>query len=111
MDTERNENQNLKNDIDNRENNSVNTSDMQDSLKQTWYDNELAEDEHQESTDYSDDQNNSSTGYTEKLLEKELDYDSQKKEDDPENDSNIEDDLIVKNGIIINNKSANQSNS
>nr|WP_315200328.1 hypothetical protein [uncultured Flavobacterium sp.] len=103
MDTERDENQNLKNniDFDKSENNSVNTNDT---LKQNWHDNELSEFEHQENTDYADDQNNSSTGYTEKLLEKELDHNSQKQEDDTQNDLDIEDDMIVKNGIIINDK-------
>jgi hypothetical protein len=108
MDTERDENQNLKNNIDQSENNSANPNDTEASLRQTWYDDELAEDEAQENTDYTDDQNNSNTGYTEKLLEKELTVDQQKTEDITENGSDIEDDLVVKNGIIL--ESTNESN-
>lgn len=104
MDTERDENQNLKNDIDPRQNNSVNSNDTAESIKNNWYENDLAENQHPADTDYTDDQNNSSTGYSENLLEKELDQDRKNKEDDSENDSDIEDDLIVKNGIIINNE-------
>jgi hypothetical protein len=107
MDTERDENQNLKNNIDPSENNSADPNDTEASIRQTWYDEELAEDEAQENTDYTDDQNNSNTGYTEKLLEKELTVD-QNKEDAPENGSDIEDDLVVKNGIILDR--ANESN-
>lgn len=107
MDTERDENQNLKNNIDPSENNSADPNDTEASLRQTWYDEELAEDEAQENTDYTDDQNNSNTGYNEKLLEKELTVD-QNKEDAPENNSDIEGDLIVKNGIIL--ERANESN-
>lgn len=106
MDTERDENQNLKNDIDRRENYSINTNDSEDSLKQKWHDNELGENEHLENTDYAEDQNNSSTGYTQKLLEKELEHGENNEEDDIENDSDsdVEEDLIIKNGIIINDK-------
>jgi hypothetical protein len=100
MDTERDENQNLKNNIDQSENNSPDANDTEASLKQSWYDDELAEDEAQENTDYTDDQNNSNTGYTEKLLEKELTV-HQNKEDVLENGSDIEGDLFVKNGIIL----------
>ena len=100
MDTERDENQNLKNDIDPRQNNSVNSNDTAESIKNNWYENDLVEDQEPADTDYTDDQNNSSTGYTENLLEKELDLDRKNTEDD----SDIEDDLIVKNGIIINNE-------
>ena len=107
MDTERDENQNLKNNIDQSENNLANPNDTEASLRQTWYDEELAEDEAQENTNYTDDQNNSNTGYNEKLLEKELTVD-QNKEDAPENNSDIEGDLIVKNGIIL--ERANESN-
>jgi hypothetical protein len=109
MDTERDENQNLKNNIDQSENNSANPNDTEASLRQTWYDEELAEDEAQENTDYTDDQNNSNTGYTEKLLEKELTVD-QNNEDVTENDSDIEGDLIVKNGIILERTNENYSN-
>jgi hypothetical protein len=105
MDTERDENQNLKNNIDPSENNSANPNDTEASLRQTWYDDELAEDEAQENTD---DQNNSNTGYNEKLLEKELTVDQQNTEDITKNGSDIEDDLVVKNGIII--ESTNESN-
>lgn len=108
MDTERDENQNLKNNIDPSENNSANPNDTEASLRQTWYDDELAEDEAQENTDYTDDQNNSNTGYNEKLLEKELTVDQQNTEDITKNGSDIEDDLVVKNGIII--ESTNESN-
>jgi hypothetical protein len=108
MDTERDENQNLKNNIDQSENNSANPNDTEASLRQTWYDDELAEDEAQENTDYTDDQNNSNTGYNEKLLEKELTVDQQNTEDITKNGSDIEDDLVVKNGIII--ESTNESN-
>lgn len=108
MDTERDENQNLKNNIDQSENNSANANDTEASLRQSWYDDELAEDEAQENTDYTDDQNNSNTGYTEKLLEKELTVDQQHTEDITENSSDIEDDLVVKNGIIL--ESTNESN-
>lgn len=110
MDTERDENQNLKNDIDNGQNNLVNTNDTEESLKQNWYENEFAEDEDQEDTDYIDDQNNSNTGYTEKLLEKELERIPISKDSDTEKVSDIEDDLIVKNGIIIDNENADETN-
>ncbi|PJJ08677.1 hypothetical protein CLU83_1963 [Flavobacterium sp. 1] len=110
MDTERDENQNFKNNIDPSENYLANADDTQESLKQNWYDDELAEDEAQENTDYTDDQNNSSTGYTEKLLEKELTVDHQNKDNDAKNDSDIEEDFIVKNGIIIDRADENNSN-
>ena len=110
MDTERDENQNSKNDIDNGQNNLVNTNDTEDTLKQNWHENEFAEDEDQEDTDYIDDQNNSNTGYTEKLLEKELERIPISKDSDTENESDIEDDLIVKNGIIIDNENADETN-
>jgi hypothetical protein len=101
MDTERDENQNLKNNIDPSENYSVNRNDTAESLKQNWQENELAEDDGQEDDDYIDDQNNSSTGYTEKLLEKELTADHPNIDGDAENGSDIEEDFIVKNGIIL----------
>ena len=109
MDTERDENQNLKNNIDQSENNLANPNDTEASLRQIWYDEELAEDEAQENTDYTDDQNNSNTGYNEKLLEKELTVDHNN-EDVTENDSDIEGDLIVKNGIILERTNENYSN-
>lgn len=86
MDTERDENQNLKNDIDTRENDTANN------IEQNWYEDDLTEEDSKDKTDYTDDQNNSNTGYTEKLLEKELEQ--------YQNDE-IEDDPVVKNGIII----------
>jgi hypothetical protein len=101
MDTERDENQDFKNSIDPRENYSVNANDTEESLKQNWYDDGLADNQAPENTDYTDDQNNSSTGYTEKLLEKELTVDHQNNDSAAKNDSDIEEDFIVKNGIII----------
>jgi hypothetical protein len=111
MDTERDENQNLKNDIDKGVNDFANANDTEDSIKENWYENDFAEDEDQEDTDYIDDQNNSNTGYTEKLLEKELERVPGSKDSDTEKESDIEDDPIVKNGIIIENENADESNS
>ncbi|HSD05715.1 hypothetical protein [Flavobacterium sp.] len=88
MDTERDEYQNLKSDVEEAQNNS------QDQPKNTpELDSEI---EHTDSN-YTDDQNNSNTGYTEKLLEKEFQHEQNKNEE--END--IEDDPIVKNGNVV----------
>jgi hypothetical protein len=111
MDTERDENQNLKNDIDKGVNDFANANDTEDSIKENRYENDFAEDEDQEDTDYIDDQNNSNTGYTEKLLEKELERVPGSNNSDTEKESDIEDDPIVKNGIIIENENADESNS
>ena len=104
MDTERDENQNLKNNLDSSESNLINTNDTQESIRRSWSDNELPQ-QAQQNTDFTDDQNNSNTGYNEKLLEKGLTVENN---ENTENDSNIEDDLIVKNGIILDESNCNQ---
>ncbi|MGQ7944228.1 hypothetical protein [Flavobacterium sp. WC2509] len=101
MDTERDENQDLRNDVDESRNKSNGTDG---SHNQNSYDIDEENFEHLEEHDYAEDQNNSNTGYTEKLLEKESDQEKTKKDADKENDSDIiDDDLIIKNGNIADN--------
>jgi len=87
MDTERDEYQNLKSDVEDAQHNSHNQPSSTPEL-----DSEI---EHTDS-DYTDDQNNSNTGYTEKLLEKEF---QNEQNNGYEND--IEDDPVVKNGNVV----------
>ncbi|WP_348822338.1 hypothetical protein [Flavobacterium aestuarii] len=99
MDTERDENQNLKNDIDTRQDNLQRGYNTDESRNQTEGNNEF--DHNLPEDDYTDDQNNSSTGYNEKLLEKKFNQDQANNESDIETEFENDDDLIVKNGNII----------
>ena len=99
MDTERDENQNLKNDLDTRQDNSLRNNE-----------NEFQDDEILADDDYTDDQNNSNTGYTEKLLEKDFNQKLVNKVIESEKELEIEDDLIVKNGNILNDEIPDKSN-
>lgn len=100
MDTERDENQNLKSDVDSNRNDYhiTNTTEPSHNLIE---DKDL-DDENQEDTDYADDQNNSNTGYTEKLLEKEF-------VQDQINNEGIDEDLVVKNGNILVDEKINEN--
>src|SRR6218665_3956955 len=100
MDTERDEYQNLKSDVDSNRNDSDITNTGEYGQNQVNNDNDL-NDKNQEDTDYTEDQNNSNTGYTEKLLEKEFVQDQINNEGDAENISDIEEDHVVKNGNIL----------
>ena len=108
MDTERDENQNLRSDIDKSQNNSEGVSGTEESLNENRYDTESSKEEKPEEHDYADDQNNSNTGYTEKLLEKESELIQKKKEADTEYEVDIENDLFVKNGNILDDESEDE---
>lgn len=99
MDTERDEYQNLKSDVDSNRNDCHITNTTEQSHNPI--DDKDLNNEDQEDTDYTDDQNNSNTGYTEKLLEKEFVQDQIDNEEAQESNSGIEEDLIVKNGNIL----------
>lgn len=107
MDTERDENQNLKSDVDSNRNDYhiANTTEQNHNL----IDDKDLDDENQEDTDYTDDQNNSNTGYTEKLLEKEFVQDQINNEGDLESNSSIDEDLVVKNGNILVDEKINEN--
>lgn len=99
MDTERDENQNLKSDIDKRQKDTQGVTGTEESLNQNKYDE--SENDELKDTDY---QNNSNTGYTEKILENEFNQTHKKKEGAIENKLDIDDDLVVRNGDVINNE-------
>lgn len=106
MDTERDENQNLKNDFNITSNDSEGSKEKH---NHTSYENEITMKEQQYEYDYADDQNNSNTGYTEKLLEKEFELNQKKKGAEIEKDVDIEHEIFIKNGNTANSETSDES--